>query len=205
MNKNTPAMQFTWYELMATDVARASAFYGELFGWAIHDQQILADGASIGAIFPFPGGAGIGSHWVPYAVVDDLDATVACALAAGGRTCFPPTVHPLGGRFAFLEDAQGAYFSLRSGVVATPTPFVAPKLLADDPPKATAFYDALFGGVPGLIAARPPVAPRTMWLPRVPAFDGERAQRLGGMLVRPHVVVDPTGGVIAMPEATDAA
>src|SRR5262245_42252033 len=110
---NDRSMSFSWFELMATDVARASAFYSELFGWTVRDSQLLAGGEPIGAIFPFPGASGIGSHWVPYAVVADLDAAVAEACAAGGKTCFPPTAHPLGGRFAFLEDAQHAYFSLR--------------------------------------------------------------------------------------------
>lgn len=54
---------FCWIELAASDAERATAFYGELFGWPAHRQRIgpvpmmrlTRDGADIGSLYPLGG------------------------------------------------------------------------------------------------------------------------------------------------------
>jgi predicted enzyme related to lactoylglutathione lyase len=51
-------------------------------------------------------------NWTPYIMVDDCDQTADKAKALGGRTFVPPTDIPNVGRFAVIQDPQGAIFSI---------------------------------------------------------------------------------------------
>jgi uncharacterized protein len=199
---------FVWHELMATDVTRAQVFLGELFGWDCRDGMLRAGERLIGAVLPFEGAPGFGSHWVPYVAVRDLDAFCDRVKACGGDLCIPPVAHPGGGRFAFLGDPQRGFFSAREGGDAaartgTPGSFWLDKLLADDPAIAAKFYADLLGWSSpdehgwmrggedpvAWIIRRPPVAPTPMWLPHVIVDDvaaaAARAKRLGAIVVVP--------------------
>jgi predicted enzyme related to lactoylglutathione lyase len=52
------------------------------------------------------------AQWVPYVVVDDVDAALAKAVKLGGKTVAP--VMSLGevGRIAVIQDPQGATIGL---------------------------------------------------------------------------------------------
>lgn len=112
---------FCWSELMTRDTAAATKFYTALFGWKTkvggttgmpytHWQN---DGADIGGMIaimeewgPMP------PCWVNYVQVENCDETAAKATSLGGKACVPPTDIPNTGRFAMLQDPQGAMFSV---------------------------------------------------------------------------------------------
>lgn len=54
----------------------------------------------------------IPSHWMVYFQVKDADERALRAVALGARTVAPPRDIPQVGRFAALEDPQGAVFSI---------------------------------------------------------------------------------------------
>ena len=115
----------TWHELMTSDVAKAKAFYEEVFDWK-------------GEAFPTPGNDGgvpytvfkkgeeqvggamqnpegmesIPPHWMLYYYSDDCDATANKVKELGGQIYFGPQDIPTVGRFATCADPQGAAFSL---------------------------------------------------------------------------------------------
>jgi predicted enzyme related to lactoylglutathione lyase len=52
------------------------------------------------------------SHWMVYFQVESCDGTVQRAQSLGAKTMVPPTAIPTVGRFAVLQDPQGAAFSI---------------------------------------------------------------------------------------------
>ena len=108
---------FSWCELMSTDPAGATKFYGELFGWKLEAMDmgmpynvVKVGDASIGGIMGMPPGApaGMPPMWVPYVTVADVDALVKKVESLGGQVHMPPTDIPTVGRFAVIADPQGA-------------------------------------------------------------------------------------------------
>ena len=112
---------FSWSELMTPDPAAATAFYGPLFGWKAEPMPmpqgtytvVKAGDASVGGIMsPPPGMEGAPAVWGVYVTVTDVDATVAQAVALGGKVIAPVMEVPGVGRMAVLADPQGACFSV---------------------------------------------------------------------------------------------
>lgn len=111
-----------WFELMTPDAAGAAAFYTSLFGWGTKASEIpgmdytewLALGQPAGGMMPMAGEMwqGVPPHWMLYVRVDDCDASAAAVTAAGGNVCVMPTDIPKVGRFAVVNDPQGATFSI---------------------------------------------------------------------------------------------
>lgn len=112
---------FCWSELMTRDTAAATRFYTALFGWKTKVSDAAGfpythwqnDGADIGGMMgimeqwgPMP------PHWGNYVQVNNCDETAARATSLGGKVCMPPTDIPNTGRFAMLQDPQGAMFSV---------------------------------------------------------------------------------------------
>jgi len=107
-----------WNELATRKTDVAGAFYTNLFGWKT--QPIT--GANNMAYTMFQNGeTGIGgmfeikpemgpmpSHWLPYLMVENVDASFAKAGTLGAKPIMPPTDIPNMGRFAILHDPQGA-------------------------------------------------------------------------------------------------
>ena len=52
------------------------------------------------------------AHWTPYFMVADVDATAAKATSLGGKLTVPPMDIPNTGRFAMVNDPQGAMFAV---------------------------------------------------------------------------------------------
>jgi predicted enzyme related to lactoylglutathione lyase len=111
---------FYWNELMTRDVAGAKTFYGELLGWQF-DAMPMAQGGTywvakdgdqpLGGIFDMGAETqleGIPPHWFAYIAVDDVDARVAQATAAGAELLRPLFDVPGVGRIAILRDPTAA-------------------------------------------------------------------------------------------------
>jgi predicted enzyme related to lactoylglutathione lyase len=58
---------------------------------------------------------GVPANWFPYFAVEDVDATLEAARAAGGTPFLGPVDVPNGGRFALIQDPQGAAFAVLTG------------------------------------------------------------------------------------------
>lgn len=112
---------FSWSELMTTDPTSATEFYGTLFGWSFEPMSmaegtyhvVKAAGASIGGIMGTPAGsAGMPSMWGCYVTVDDVDATAKRCSELGGKVLVGPQDIPEVGRFAVIQDRQGAALNI---------------------------------------------------------------------------------------------
>ncbi len=107
-----------WTELATRDAKAARAFYTQLFGWGTKggdEYTELSNGRSqIGGIMPMPAQipAEVPSHWMPYFMVDDIDASTRTAQGLGAQVRVPVMDIADAGRFAVLADPQGATFAL---------------------------------------------------------------------------------------------
>ncbi len=110
-----------WNELMTRDVDKAKDFYAKLLGWT---YQVIPMGdfdytsamcgeRSNAGLMPMTGPEweGVPPHWMVYFAVADTDAICRKIEASGGKVCVPPTDIPVG-RFAVVNDPQGAVFSV---------------------------------------------------------------------------------------------
>ena len=110
-----------WFELATKDAARSGAFFSGLFGWKREEQDMggtkytmfrHGDG-SIGGMIQMTGEWGdTPSHWMVYFAVADCDAACTKLEELGGKVCVPATDIPGVGRFAVVNDPQGAYFTV---------------------------------------------------------------------------------------------
>jgi hypothetical protein len=105
-----------WSELMTNEVEKAKAFYAKTLGLSFeafgetNPGYWLAtlDGKPIWGIMDMTRKPGGPSGWFTYMAVDDVDARVKAAEAAGGKLCMPVFDIPTVGRIAILEDPTGA-------------------------------------------------------------------------------------------------
>lgn len=106
-----------WLELSTDDPEKAGRFYTELFGWGLKADpqysEILRGGTPIGGIMKMPPEMkGVPPHWGVYFQVASCDASASKAKALGGTVCFGPQDIEKVGRFAVIQDPQGAAFSM---------------------------------------------------------------------------------------------
>jgi len=113
------------FEIHASDVEVAKAFYGGLFGWQFTPMQggeemgyHLIEGGDIGMDKGVSGGlmrrigaapdagAPVRGGTMTFEVAD-CDERYHWALANGGAEALPPTDYPGIGRCAYVEDGQG--------------------------------------------------------------------------------------------------
>lgn len=109
---------FHWNELMTRDVGAAKHFYGGTLGWTFQ-QMDTPDGPywvamvgdrAVAGLFQMaaPEFEGTPANWMPYIAVDDVDASIAAAQAAGAEILRPCFDVPGVGRIAILKDPTGA-------------------------------------------------------------------------------------------------
>lgn len=153
-----------WFECASRDVAKAKAFYGELFGWASADMPMpgappgstytvfTSGGKYVGGLFDMAAmcsDAAVPAHWMTYVYVPDVDATLAKAEAAGGKACMPPMDVPGVGRMCAIADPQGAvlgYFAAQGDPSGDHTglgSFCWSELVVPDAAAGRAFYTAV--------------------------------------------------------------
>ena len=118
----------TWNELLSSNVDIAQRFYTQLFGWKAEAQTmpgvvytVFKQGDALvgGLMAQPPDMKGAPSMWASYFSVTDADATFAKASKLGAKTVVPPTDIPGVGRFAWLQDPQGAVFAILKAIPPT--------------------------------------------------------------------------------------
>ncbi len=107
-----------WSELAVHDIARAQKFYSETLGWRFEAMQapdmiywiIMSGEARVGGMFEMAGPQfnGVPEHWLTYIAVDDIDARLKTAVAAGASICKEAFDIPGVGRMAVLAEPGGA-------------------------------------------------------------------------------------------------
>lgn len=112
---------FCWNELLTRDVERAKTFYTGLFGWGAQTQQMGPTSYTILSNGDRPNGGlmkiadewgPVPPNWLVYFAVDDCDRSVEKAKGLGAKVAAPPMDIPEVGRFAVLQDPQGATFAV---------------------------------------------------------------------------------------------
>jgi predicted enzyme related to lactoylglutathione lyase len=104
---------FVWFDLTAAGDGDGTVgeFYRGLFGWTVGPgagdyQRWFTEGgqpwAGVVAAGPVPAG-----RWVPYVVVDDLDAATKRAVALGGRVVRDRTAGPAGASVLVADPNDG--------------------------------------------------------------------------------------------------
>ena len=110
---------FHWNELLTKDVERSKRFYADTIGWKYEGMPMPHGGiywiASMGGhpvagLFPTdsPEFKQLPEAWMSYLAVDDVDARVKKALAAGAKLMKPIFDVPNVGRIAILTEPGGA-------------------------------------------------------------------------------------------------
>jgi predicted enzyme related to lactoylglutathione lyase len=110
---------FHWNELLARDIEGAKAFYERTIGWSWQPMAMadgatywvaMLDGEPVAGMYPInrPEFAGMPESWMSYLAVDDVDARVKKAVAAGARLMKPIFDVPDVGRIAVLTEPGGA-------------------------------------------------------------------------------------------------
>lgn len=157
---------FVWHELRTTDSKGAADFYCHVIGWQTKSSgdpggipyTLLSVGdlstAGLMQLGPEMVAGGMKPGWVGFIGVDDVDAYAKRVQQAGGKLHFPPMDIPTIGRFASVEDPQGAAFLLFKGSLdyAPPRPPAGTpgtvgwnELSANDEQSAWSFYSGIFG------------------------------------------------------------
>jgi predicted enzyme related to lactoylglutathione lyase len=101
-----------WSELTTPDSATSRAFYSAVLERPVEDMgvpgfdyaTVMVGEDSVAGLWGVPGEP---AHWTVYFAVDDADAAVARATAAGGTVVREATDSPYG-RFAIVADPFGA-------------------------------------------------------------------------------------------------
>ncbi len=111
----------TWHELLTHDVDKSGEFFTDLFGWKskamdmggmVYTQFINGDKPAGGMLKIQPEWGETPSNWVIYFAVEDCDASLAKITELGGREISPAQDIPGMGRFAMVQDPQGAVFAV---------------------------------------------------------------------------------------------
>ncbi len=154
--------RFVWHDLITTDVDGAIDFYGKLLPeWSIEKLEtgggaqysvIEVAGQDIGGIVGVPAESGIPPHWIGYVAVEDCDAAVKRTIDLGGNCLVPAIDVPQVGRFAIVQDPQGAVlkpFRVQKQISLPDEPVVGRpgwnELLTKDVDAACDFYRSVFG------------------------------------------------------------
>src|SRR5262245_54158167 len=122
-----PAGAPCWVDALQPDPKAAATFWAEIFGWELVERP-GSNGGPRYYVGRLRGSevAGVGSastadvspHWKTYVRVDDVDATTAAAIEAGGRLFDDNLSSSEGDRRVLLADPTGAIFGISQGLGA---------------------------------------------------------------------------------------
>jgi predicted enzyme related to lactoylglutathione lyase len=152
---------FVWYDLATDDLVAASTFYASVIGWAPEPvpgksytlfKAAATPVAGLMELPPHLQAENVPPHWSGYVHVDDVDAMLEKAKAAGASCKFGPEDIPDVGRFVVIADPTGAVFYLFAPIgQGEQPPLMSPgsigwrELHSSDPDAAFGFYAGLFG------------------------------------------------------------
>ncbi len=112
------ANPFVHLELNTTDLKKAQAFYGGMFGWDFQDNDMgpmgiystfKADSGPGGGIYASPQGD---KGWLAYVGVDDIKAATAKAKSLGAEICVDSQEIPNIGWMTIMNDPTGSRIAL---------------------------------------------------------------------------------------------
>ena len=116
------ANPFVHVELNTTDVNKAKSFYSSLLNWKLEDMAMpngtytmidVDEGTGGGMLqHPVPGAP---SQWLPYVLVDDVDAATEKARSLGATINQGKVEVPNMGWFSIITDPTGATIGLWQG------------------------------------------------------------------------------------------
>ena len=111
-----------WNEFLTHDVEKAKSFFAEVLGWTTRTSQnvmegkyhlLINAGEQAGGMMQIePEWGPMPSNWTVYFGVEDCDGAIAEAERLGGKLLFPAMEIENVGRFAYLQDSQGAVFAV---------------------------------------------------------------------------------------------
>ena len=110
-----------WNELVVHDEDKAREFYSQLFGWTYTIKEhngyayttfMQGDVMVAGLMKMVPEWGDMPAQWGPYFAVADCDKSVEQAKSLGGTILVEPKDIEGVGRFAVIQDPQGAFFSI---------------------------------------------------------------------------------------------
>jgi uncharacterized protein len=120
MSETAPLNTVTWWEIPVSDLAAGKAFYGAVFGWTFSsfgpDESyagILNGESLVGGLYLAQAGTPTAPSIRTYVNVDDLEATLDAARAAGGSVTVPRT--EIGGDmgwWAEIADPDGRWLGV---------------------------------------------------------------------------------------------
>ena len=153
--------QFIWYELSTPDVDAAKKFYPRFTDWGTqpfdNDYTMwTTGGVPMAGIFRLTDEMrqqGVPPNWMPYVESSDVDETTRKATSLGGQLVAGPSDIPNVGRYAVVQDPQGARFGVYKSINQSRAwdgtnivgRFSWHELMTTDAAKAFDFYGALFG------------------------------------------------------------
>jgi uncharacterized protein len=119
---NWPEGTPCWVDVSVDDFDKARTFYSGLFGWEIEEgdpeqggyAQCYKDGHQVAGLSPKMD-PNQPSAWTTYLATEDIDATVAKVLQAGGQVLMEPMDIADTGRFALAVDPGGAVVGFWQG------------------------------------------------------------------------------------------
>jgi len=162
MRKDSPRGRFVWHDLMTNDPVAAIGFYTKTVGWG---TEVWRDGGTpytmwktnsgpVGGVMAIPPGSQSSApHWLTYICSANIDLTCEQAESLGGKVRTRPTDFPQVGRYAVVEDPQGAVFAPFTPRASAPGHDGPPQLgefswhelATTDCLAALKFYSTLFG------------------------------------------------------------
>jgi predicted enzyme related to lactoylglutathione lyase len=113
--------RITWFEYFTEDAEKDLAFYREAFGWQVQqwgDNQYWLvitgdkDEPGIDGAIGVPPMAEMTQRVINTISVDDNDAFVAKAVAAGGTVAVPKRAVPASGWLTYVADPAGIVFGI---------------------------------------------------------------------------------------------
>jgi uncharacterized protein len=154
--------RFLWHELMTTDTKSAARFFSKVAGWKTQAWKqdpgytmFVASARPMAGLMLLPEDAkamGAPPSWITYIGTPDVDETARLAASLGGKILRPASDIPTIGRFAVIQDPQGAVFSAftpgqapQSDTEPTIGDFSWHELATTDWRAALTFYQQLFG------------------------------------------------------------
>lgn len=109
-----------WIDLTSSDLDRAQAFYGTVFGWTFESAgpqyggyiNAARDGHPVAGLMANRPEVESPDHWATYFHTADIEATMSAVTATGGSVCLQTMEVPAKGFMSLAADPSGASFGL---------------------------------------------------------------------------------------------